>query len=137
MDTFKRQDKDKMRTFCAKKSYEIVIIPHNLMNKFQTSDISVSKAAKSFVSDKYNSWIVNEVLKRLRAGKAAQDVKVSLKLSVIKPSHMKWIADLYNTLKDDKEMAKNDFRSARITEATENAKDMVGKVENPFKEVCL
>ena len=50
---------------------------------------------------------------------------------------MKWIADLYNTLKDDKEMAKNGFRSARITEATENAKDLVGKVENPFKEVCL
>ena len=50
---------------------------------------------------------------------------------------MKWIADLYNTLKDDKEMAKNGFRNARITETTENAKDMVGKVENPFKEVCL
>ena len=78
MDTFKRQDKDKIRTFCVKKSCEIVIIPHNLMNKFQPSDISVSKAAKSFVSDKYNSWIVNEVLKQLRAGKTAQDVKVSL-----------------------------------------------------------
>ena len=48
------------------------------MNKFQPSDISVSKAAKSFASDKYNSWIVNDVLKQLRAGKAAQDVKVSL-----------------------------------------------------------
>ena len=78
MDTFKRQDKDKIRTFCIKKSCEIVIIPHNLMNKFQPSDISVSKAAKSFASNKYNSWIVNEVLKQLRAGKAAQDVKFSL-----------------------------------------------------------
>ena len=38
---------------------------------------------------------------------------------------MQWIVDLYNTLKDDKEMAINDFRSAGITEAIENAKDRV------------
>ena len=73
--------------------------------------------------------------KQLRAGKAAANVKVSLRLSVIKPQHVKWIVDLYNTLKDDKERAINGFRSAGITEAIENAKDVVEKVENPFKEV--
>ena len=78
----------------------------------------------------WNNW---ELEKQLRMLKFLFN---SLKLFVIKPSDMKWI-DLYNTLKDDKEMAKNGFRSARITEATENAKDLVGKVENPFKEVCL
>ena len=63
---------------------------------------------------------------------AATDVNVSLKLSVIKPLHAKWIVDLCNTLKDDKEMVINSFRSAGITEAVENVKDMV---ENPSKEV--
>ena len=80
------------------------------------------------ISAKYNSWLANEVSKQLRAGKAAADVKVSFKLSVIKPLHAKWIADLYNTLKDDKEMAINGFRSAASTKAIENAKDMVEKV---------
>ena len=65
----------------------------------------------------------------------AADAKVSLKLSVIKPLHAKWIVDLYSTLEDDKEMAINDFRSAGITEAIENANNMVEKIENPFKEV--
>ena len=55
MDTFKRQDNDEIRKFCAKNSCEIVIIPHNLTNKFQPLDINVNKAAKSFVSPKYNS----------------------------------------------------------------------------------
>ena len=32
-------------------------------------------------------------------------------------------------------MAINGFRSAAITEAIENAKDMIGKIQNPFKEV--
>ena len=50
--------------------------------------------------------------KQLRAGKAAADVKASLKLSVIKPLHAKRIVDLQNTLKDDKEMAISGYRSA-------------------------
>ena len=134
MDTFKGPDNDEMRKFCAKNSCEIVIIPHNLTNKFKPLDISVKKAGKSFISDKYNSWLANEVSKQLRAQKAAADVKVSLKLSVIRSLHAKWIVDLYNTLKDDKKMAINGFRSAGITEAIENVKVMVEKVENFFKE---
>ena len=74
--------------------------------------------ANSVISDKHNSWLANEV---------------SLKLTVIKPLHAKWIVDLHNTLKDDKEMAINVFRSAGITD--ENAKGIVEKVENHFKEV--
>ena len=124
-----------MRKFCAKNYCKIVIIPHNLTNKFQPLDISVSKATKSFISDKYNFWLTNEVPQQFRAGKTAGNVKVCLKLSVIKSLHAKWIVDLYNTLKDDKEMAINGFRSAGITEAIENSKYMVEKVENPFEEV--
>ena len=73
--------------------------------------------------------------KQLGAGKAAEDVKVSLKLSIIKLLHVKLIVHLYNSLKDDKEVTINSFRSAGITEAIENVKDMVEKFENSFKEV--
>ena len=130
-DTFKGQDNDEMRNFCAKNPCEIVIIPNNLRNKFQRLDISVKKAANYFIPDKYNSW----PSKQLRAEKAAADVKVSLKVSVIKTLHGEWIVDLYSTRKDDKEMAINGFRSAGITKAIENAKVMVEKTKNPFKEV--
>ena len=85
MDTFKGQDNNKMRKFYTKNSCEIFIIPHNLTSKFQPLDISVNKVIKSFISDNYNSWLVNEVSKQLKAEKAAANVKVSLKLSVIKP----------------------------------------------------
>ena len=133
MDTFKRQDNDEIRKFCAKNSSEIVIIPHNLTNKFQPLDINVNKAAKSFVPHKYNSQLANEVSKQLRAGKTATDVKVSFKPSVIKPLHPKWIVDLYSTVKDDKKMEIKCFRSAGITEANENTKDILEKVDNPLK----
>ena len=122
MDTIKGQYNSEMRKFCTKNSCEIVIVRNNLTNNFQPLDIRVNKAAKSFVSAKYNSWLANEVLKQLRAVKATVNVKVSLKLSVIKSPHAKWIVDLYKTLKDGKEMAINGSRSARFTEAIENAK---------------
>ena len=81
MDILKGQDNDEMRKFRAKNSFEIVIFSHKLTNKIQPLDISVSKTAKFFISDKYNSWLTNEVSKQLKDGKAAADVKVSLKVS--------------------------------------------------------
>ena len=42
---------------------------------------------------------------------------------------------MYNTLKDDKEIIINGFRSAGIIEAIENFRDMVEIVGNSFKEV--
>ena len=44
---------------------------------------------------------------------------------------------LYNTLKVDKKIAIKGFRSARITEAIENPKDMVEKAENLFNKNWL
>ena len=81
MDILKGQDNDEMRKFRAKNFFEIVIFSHKLRNKIQPLDISVNKTVKFFISDKYNSWLTNEVSKQLKDGKAAADVKVSLKVS--------------------------------------------------------
>ena len=49
MDTFKGQDNNKLRELCSENYCEVVIVPHNLTNKFQPLDLSVNKAAKAFV----------------------------------------------------------------------------------------
>ena len=41
MDTFKGQGSDRLREFCSENYCEVVIVPHNLTNKFQPLDISV------------------------------------------------------------------------------------------------
>ena len=79
--------------------------------------------------------MANEISKQLKEGTAPPDVKVSLKLSVIKPLHAKWVVDLHHHLKADKEMIVNGFRAAGISEAIENAQTITEKVENPFKEL--
>ena len=61
MDTIKGQDKEVLKELCTKNVFVIVIVSHDLINKFQTLDISVNKAAKSFISEKYNTCMVTEV----------------------------------------------------------------------------
>ena len=56
MDTFKGQGNNELAKLCRKNSCALIIVPHNLINKFQSLDITVDKPAKSFIKDKYNKW---------------------------------------------------------------------------------
>ena len=87
MDTFKGQDNEEMKRLYAKNNCELIIVPHNLTNKFQPLDISINQSAKKFISNKFNAWYADRVSKQLPNGVAPRDVKVSLKLSDLKPLH--------------------------------------------------
>ena len=49
-DTFKEQDNDAIANLCTDNNCALVIVPHNLTNKFQSLDITVNKPAKCFIS---------------------------------------------------------------------------------------
>ena len=89
MNTFKGQDNEVMKSLCNKNNCELVIVPHNLTNKFQPLDLTINQKAKKYVSSKFNEWYAERVSKQLMNGKAPGDVKVSLKLSDMKPLHAK------------------------------------------------
>ena len=99
MDTFKGQDNKEMKRLCAKNNCELVIIPHNLTNKFQPSDININQSAKKLISNKFNACYADKVRKQLSNGVAPGDVKVSLKLSDLKHLHARWIVETSNHLK--------------------------------------
>ena len=56
MDTFKGQDNKEMKRLCAKNNCELVIVQHNLTNKFQPLDIRINQSGKKFVSHRFNAW---------------------------------------------------------------------------------
>ena len=66
---------------CSGINCEIVIIPHNLTNKFQLLNISVTKAAKKFKQNQYNNWFSNEVSVQLKKGIDPANKKISSNLS--------------------------------------------------------
>ena len=132
MDTFKGQDNDAILDLCKKHMCQVVIVPHNLTNKFQPLDITVNKPAKSFISNKYNEWFSKQVSQQLEKGIQPADVKVSLGLIELKVMHAKWILELYNHLCHQNEIVLNGFKAASITEAVESANTVLGEDGKPF-----
>ena len=52
MDTFKGQDNEEIAKLCRENNCVLIIVPHNLTNKFQALDITFNKPAKSFIKEK-------------------------------------------------------------------------------------
>ena len=102
MDTFKGQDNDTLRKLCSKNNCNVVIVPHNLTNKFQPLVLSVNKAPTSFILNKYNDWFADQVSTQLQNGTDPTDVKRLSKLSDLKPLHARWIVNWYNHVKKGK-----------------------------------
>ena len=96
MDTFKGQDNDTLKKLCDENKFDVVIVPHNLTNKFQPLTLLGNKAAKLFIQNKYNDWFADQVFTQLQNRKDPTDVKISSKLSDLKPIHARWIVDWYN-----------------------------------------
>ena len=46
MDTFKGQDNEQLAKLCCENNCVLIIVPHNLNNKFQPMDITFNKPAK-------------------------------------------------------------------------------------------
>lgn len=134
MDTFKGQENDIVLDLCKKHFCQVVIVPHNLTNKFQPLDITVNKPAKSFISNLYNEWFAEQVTKQIRNGIPPADIQVSLNLGELKVMHARWISSLYHYLCDRKEIILNGYEAAGITEAVESATAILQRVENPFRK---
>ena len=62
------------------------------------------------------------------------DVKVSFKLSDLKPLHARWIVETCNHLKHQNNSIIKGFDAAGISEAITCANDVFTRVENPFDE---
>ena len=112
-------------------------VPKNHTNLFQPLDISVNKSAKCFIVDKYQDWHAEKVLQQLNRGVAAHDVKVDVKLSIMKLLLTKWINEMYHHLKCSKQIVISGFRKTHITEAVSEADQLAQLCENPLAEIFM
>ena len=130
MDTFKGQGNDEIAKLCRKSNCALIIVQHNLINRFQSLDITVNMEAKSFIKKEYDTWYTEQVAKQFNEGKAPADVEVSLSLSEIKPLYAKWNYEMYEYLRGHNDLVLNGFESAGITEAVEKLNEVFEKIEN-------
>ena len=110
----------------------LIIVPHNLTNKFHPLDITFIKPAESLIKEKDNIWYTEQVTKQLNEGKDPVDAKVLLNLSLVKPLHAKWIFEIYKYLQGRNDLTINGFKAAGITDTVEKAKEVFHRIKNPF-----
>ena len=62
MDTFKVHDKALLKKIYSKITCKIVIVPHNLTNKFQPLALTVDKATNAFLQNEYMISFLTKLL---------------------------------------------------------------------------
>ena len=135
VDTFKGQDNNTLEKLCAERNSDIVIVPHNLTNKFHPLNLSINNAAKPFIQNKYNDWFADQVFTQLQNGKDPTSVKISSKWSDLRPISARWILDCcYNHVIKERDMIFRGFSSVDISEVVQNTEDIYEKIENSFRE---
>ena len=137
-DVFKEQTTSAVNDLQKKNDIIAIHVPNNQTNLFQFLDIFVNKSAKCFIAGKYQDWYANKVHQQLNRGVAAHDVKVDVKLSIMKPLHAKWITEMYHHLKRSKQIEISGFRKNHITEAFNEADQLTQLCEAHWlKFLCL
>ena len=97
--------------------------------------ISIKKAAKAFIQNQFNDWFWNKVSVQSKKGIDPADIKITSKLSKLKPLLTSWFINLHKHLSDDHKIIVNNFNSAGISEAISKTSTILDKVENYFREV--
>ena len=63
-------------------------------------------------------WYSGQVTAVLREGKELTDIKVNLRVSVLKPIHARWLMDVHTAITQRKDIIIKGFSKACITHAT-------------------
>ena len=86
-----------------------------------------------FRTDTTTGFQISEVAQHLKSDNDPTNIKVSPKLSDLKPHHASWIVDLYkHTQREDKLILKG-FKEVGIYEAINDAQEIFKREENLFR----
>ena len=116
-DVFTGQTTENIKLYIDENGCVIVFVPNNMTHYSQSLDLTVNAVAKHFLKDKFELWYANEVKKQLDVLNKVYEIDISLKLSILKPIHGRWLLGLYDHLQNNKEIIINGSESAGITEA--------------------
>ena len=101
---------------------------------FVVSATGFSLLIQLIYQGKSKSGLPNGVCKQLLKGVAPGHIKISCKLSDLKPLHAWWIVETFNHLKHQNDSIIKDFDAAGISDVITCANDVFTRVENPFDE---
>ena len=71
-------------------------IPSNCTDRLQPVDVSVNKALKDHLRNNFTRWYASQVQEQLEKGTSIKEVRVDLRLSMMKELEAKWLVSVYD-----------------------------------------
>ena len=98
MDVFKDQMTKQVKDLLNENNIKLQKVLANLTYLFQPLDVQggPNGHTKRFMKKKFTLWYGDQVKSELDKGKKIEEIDISMKLSILKPLHEKWLIDLYN-----------------------------------------
>ena len=115
-DVFKGQWTDKVKDLVRESKGKMVPVPSNWTNYFQPLDLTVNKSCKDFSRQEAQSWYTNEIVEQMQQGKKPHEIKVDVRISIVKPLHAKWIVKFYDYIRSNPDLIRNGWRKSGIME---------------------
>ena len=119
-DNFKGQVTAGITQLLEEHNVHVVRLPPNCTDRLQPMDISVNKAAKDFLRQKFNDWYVEQIAAQLEDGEDTDPLQVqpiNLTSAVMKSVGARWIVQMYEYIHDNPSLVVNGLYKAGIPQA--------------------
>ena len=138
MDVFKGQMTCAVRDLLNKNHILLEKVQANLTYLFQPLDVQggPNGYVKRFMKKKFTLWYSDQVIRALDEGKDTKDVEISLKLSIVKPLHVKWLIEMYNHMifSEGRDVCLKGWKVAGILDAAEKGLEKLPNLD-PFHDI--
>ena len=121
LDAFKGQTTEKIYQLLEANNIYKVSIPANCTDKLQPMDLSINKTLKDFMKSEFNDWYSSVVYKTLDS---ENPTPADLRMAIMKPLGAQWLLKAYKYLMNNREIVKNGFKAAGITDALRKEQSM-------------
>ena len=113
-DVFKGQWTEAVKNVVEESNGKMVSVPNNWTNYFQPLDLTVNKSSKDFLRKETEGWYSQEIVKQMEAEKRSDQIKVDVRVSVVKPLHAKWIVKYYDNARTKPQLIINGWKESGI-----------------------
>ena len=134
LDAFRGHKGSEIEDLLKKNHLLPVPIPSNCTDRLQPVDVSVNKPLKDHLHNSFRKWYASQGQEQLEKGAKIEEVKVDLRLSVMKELEAKWLVSVYDYFKGNGSIIPNDFKEVGIVDAVES-QQLLEPDEDPFADI--
>ena len=135
MDVFKDQMTKQVKDMLNENDIKLQKVPANLTYLFQPIDIQggPNGHAKRFTK-KFTVRYAEQLKSELDKGKKIEEIDISMKLSILKSLHAKWLINLYMTSSDGQAVSLKGWKVAGTTEVVQKCLNGLSSLD-PFHDI--